>query len=161
MMFNRYFFVRRRNLLKLCVLGLFFYIFYASSSGQNHQDLKEKKFRHDFGNDYHVENREVKRDVEAKQEDDKQVENPVLIENIKDDKYAELRKIIDKYDNSKKYHLIRDNGADAKGMNIDEKTLSSVEKEKYDEGWNKYAFNNYASNLIPFNRSVPDIRLEG
>jgi hypothetical protein len=46
-------------------------------------------------------------------------------------------------------------------MTIDVNKLKPEEKEKYDEGWNKYAFNNYASTLIPYNRSVPDIRLPG
>lgn len=160
-MFNRYFFLRRRNLLKLVALGLFIYIFYTSSAGNENHIKLNKDFHRDIANDYHVENREVKRDAEPKLGNDKQVDNPILIEDIKDDKYQNLQKLIDKYDNSKKYHLIKENGANAKGMNIDEKSLSPEEKEKYDEGWNKYAFNNYASNLIPFNRSMPDIRLEG
>jgi hypothetical protein len=46
-------------------------------------------------------------------------------------------------------------------MTIDVNKLKSEEKEKYDEGWNKYAFNNYASTLIPYNRTIPDIRLPG
>lgn len=160
-MFNRYFFLRRRNLLKLAALGLFIYIFYTSSSVNESPKKLNKDFQRDIGNDYHVENREFKRDAERKLENGRQVDNPALIEDIKDEKYQNLQKLINQYDNSKKYHLIKENGANAKGMNIDEKTLSPEEKEKYDEGWNKYAFNNYASNLIPFNRSVPDIRLEG
>jgi hypothetical protein len=46
-------------------------------------------------------------------------------------------------------------------MTIDVNKLTPDQKEKYDEGWNKYAFNNYVSTLIPFNRTVPDIRLPG
>jgi hypothetical protein len=46
-------------------------------------------------------------------------------------------------------------------MTIEVNKLKPEEKEKYDEGWNKYAFNNYASTLIPYNRSIPDIRLPG
>ena len=46
-------------------------------------------------------------------------------------------------------------------MNIDDKTLDPEEKKKFDEGWNKYAFNEYISTLMPLNRSLPEIRLAG
>ena len=52
-------------------------------------------------------------------------------------------------------------GALAKGMKIDENNISKDEKKKFDDGWTKYAFNNYASSLIPMNRTIPDIRLPG
>lgn len=52
-------------------------------------------------------------------------------------------------------------GANGQATNIDDKKLSKEEKVKFDEGWTKYAFNNYISNLLPLNRSLPDIRIPG
>jgi hypothetical protein len=78
---------------------------------------------------------------------------------IQPDKVEQIRQIIDSQDNWKDYEKIKSNGAQAKGLVIDEKSLNAEEKQKYDDGWAKYAFNNYASTLIPVNRSIPDIRL--
>lgn len=66
-----------------------------------------------------------------------------------------------KYDNMNRYALLSANGAMGKGMTIDEKTLGGDEKQQFDDGWNKYAFNHYASTLIPENRTLPDVRLAG
>lgn len=41
---------------------------------------------------------------------------------------------------------------------IDEKKLSPAEKIKYDLGWSRNAFNQYASDLISLHRSLPDMR---
>ena len=89
------------------------------------------------------------------------VDYPILDNPVAFSRLSEIKKLIDKHDNFKDYLKIKDNGLLAKGMVIDEKNLSIGEKEKFDEGWSKYAFNNYASSLIPMNRSLPDIRLPG
>ena len=168
MFLNRYYFMRRRNLYKLIILGLFTYVMYISLSDGTQTSPKHKKIViRELGNDYHVENNDnninnVHIDDKHVENNEKQIDNPGEADNhINQDKTNELRKLIDKYDNYKNYNSIRNNGADAKGMTIDDKKLSPEEKEKYDEGWNKYAFNNYVSNLMPFNRSIPDIRLPG
>ena len=41
---------------------------------------------------------------------------------------------------------------------IKEAELSPEEKAKYKEGWDKYQFNEYASNKISVHRSLPDQR---
>jgi hypothetical protein len=46
-------------------------------------------------------------------------------------------------------------------MHVNEKELSGDLKSEYDQGWSKYAFNEYVSKRIPLNRSLPDIRLAG
>lgn len=46
-------------------------------------------------------------------------------------------------------------------MNVEDKKLEPELKKEYDEGWNKYAFNEYVSKRMPFNRTIPDIRLAG
>lgn len=56
---------------------------------------------------------------------------------------------------------IEHNGEFGKAMRVDEKLLEGELKKEYDEGWNKYAFNEYSSKRIPFNRTLPDIRLPG
>lgn len=89
------------------------------------------------------------------------VDYPVLDNPVALSRLAEIKKLIDKHDNFKNYLQIKDNGILAKGMIINEKNLSREEKNKFDEGWSKYAFNNYASSLIPMNRTLPDIRLPG
>ena len=78
-----------------------------------------------------------------------------------DDRLVEIKRLIDQHDNFKDYAKIKDNGMLAKGVSINEKNISKEEKQKFDEGWSKYAFNNYASTLIPMNRTLPDIRLPG
>lgn len=44
---------------------------------------------------------------------------------------------------------------------VRKETLNEAEKKKFDEGWLKNAYNEYASNLIPLNRTLEDIRQEG
>ncbi len=44
---------------------------------------------------------------------------------------------------------------------IKKETLDEAEKKKFDEGWQKNAYNQYVSDLIPLNRSLADIRQEG
>ena len=90
-----------------------------------------------------------------------ELDYPILTNPIANSHLAEIKRLIDKHDNFKDYWNIKDNGALAKGMNIIDKNLSPQEKEKYDEGWQKYAFNNFVSTLIPMNRTLPDIRLPG
>lgn len=80
---------------------------------------------------------------------------------MQNENLEKARKIIEQQDNWKNYDLIKNNGANAKGMKIEDKKLPPEEKDKYDQGWNKYAFNNYVSTLMPLNRSIPDIRLAG
>jgi len=74
---------------------------------------------------------------------------------------SKVRRMIDAYDNMDDYENIKKYGANGQATNIDDKKLSKEEKAKFDEGWTKYAFNNYISNLLPLNRSLPDIRIPG
>ena len=43
-------------------------------------------------------------------------------------------------------------------MIIDKTKLNSEERRKFDEGWQKNAFNQYASDMISLHRSLPDVR---
>jgi hypothetical protein len=47
-----------------------------------------------------------------------------------------------------------------KAFHVVEKELSPAEKEEFDEGWKSNAFNRYASDRIPINRTLPDVRLD-
>ncbi|CAG2193084.1 GALNT [Mytilus edulis] len=49
-------------------------------------------------------------------------------------------------------------GYKGKGVSVDESLLSPLQKQTYDDGWKKNAFNQYASDLIPVNRYVGDHR---
>lgn len=59
------------------------------------------------------------------------------------------------------YKTIKSNGELGKAFLIDEKKLNIEEKKEFDEGWNLNSFNRYASDRIPLNRSLPDVRLPG
>lgn len=128
--------LRRRNLLRIMIIFSMSYIFYLSLAT--------------FGTIDSTVNSE---DSNSQQQ---QAQEP---NQIQTDKFEQIRQIIDLQDNWKDYEKIKSNGAQAKGLNIDEKSLNAEEKQKYNDGWAKYAFNNYASTLIPVNRSIPDIRL--
>ena len=41
---------------------------------------------------------------------------------------------------------------------INEGTLNDEDKKKYQDGWSKYQFNEYASSLISLHRNLPDVR---
>ncbi|XP_063421651.1 putative polypeptide N-acetylgalactosaminyltransferase 9 [Mytilus trossulus] len=51
-------------------------------------------------------------------------------------------------------------GYKGKGVSVDESLLSPLQRQTYDDGWKKNAFNQYASDLIPVNRYVGDHRHE-
>lgn len=176
---NRYYFIRRRNLYKFVLLAIFTYMTYITlsafgggSTPSNEQNEKLVK-RSDEGeiplNDYLIKNDKKRVFIDIAKHNDNndanQIADPAVVlkfqANEDDEHLKKVRSIIEKYDNTKNYHLIKDNGANAKGMKIDDKKLPQIEKEKYDEGWSKYAFNNYISTLMPLNRTVPDIRLPG
>jgi polypeptide N-acetylgalactosaminyltransferase len=44
---------------------------------------------------------------------------------------------------------------------VKKETLNEAEKKQFDEGWLNNAYNEYASRLIPLNRTLEDIRQEG
>ena len=43
-------------------------------------------------------------------------------------------------------------------MNIDKNNLSPDEKKTFDDGWQKNAYNQYASDMISLHRTLPDVR---
>ena len=45
-----------------------------------------------------------------------------------------------------------------RGVYVDPKLLSPVEKEKYDEGYKRNGFNQYVSDMISIRRRMPDVR---
>ncbi|XP_076461829.1 polypeptide N-acetylgalactosaminyltransferase 5-like [Babylonia areolata] len=49
-------------------------------------------------------------------------------------------------------------GEKGKGVRIDKDKLSPEDRKKYDEGWQKNAYNQYASDMISLHRSLPDVR---
>lgn len=49
-------------------------------------------------------------------------------------------------------------GEGGKAVVIDKDKLSPEERKKFDDGWQKNAFNQYASDLISLHRSLPDVR---
>ena len=52
-------------------------------------------------------------------------------------------------------------GAKGKAVYVDTNELDDDEKRKYDAGWKKNAFNQYASDKISLHRSLPDVRDSG
>ncbi|VDN99540.1 unnamed protein product [Rodentolepis nana] len=54
--------------------------------------------------------------------------------------------------------LTKGPGEAGKAVVINKESLSSIEREKYEEGEKNNAFNEYASNLISVRRYLPDIR---
>lgn len=57
------------------------------------------------------------------------------------------------------YESIKLNGVMGKPFLIDPNTLNLEDKKDYDEGWKLNTFNRYASDRIPLNRTLPDVRL--
>ena len=51
-------------------------------------------------------------------------------------------------------------GEQGRAVEIDKEKLSPEERKKYDDGWQRNAFNEYASNMISLHRSLPDVRDE-
>jgi hypothetical protein len=51
-------------------------------------------------------------------------------------------------------------GEMGKPVIIDKEKLSPEEKEKYEAGWKRNMFNEYVSDMISLNRSLPDLRYE-
>ena len=49
-------------------------------------------------------------------------------------------------------------GEKGRGVNIDKNGLSLEERKKFDDGWQKNAYNQYASDMISLHRSLPDVR---
>lgn len=49
-------------------------------------------------------------------------------------------------------------GAMGKAVIIDKNKLSKEERQKFDGGWQRNAFNEYASDKISLHRTLPDIR---
>lgn len=51
--------------------------------------------------------------------------------------------------------LLGEHGSD---VSINKDSLPAEEKEKFDQGWQKNAFNQYASDKISVHRTLPDVR---
>jgi hypothetical protein len=184
MSFGRSIFLRRRPLYKLILLGLITYITYLSFAAVGHirlgylnvdsngpdanispEKLTKKIVKESDRQEPFRKNVDKYKDEEVNRNEPKFVDNNLIIDhfqNGEDDETRRARLLIEKHDNMKDYEKIKLNGQQAKGMKIDPKQLTVDEKEKFDDGWNKYAFNEYASRLIPLNRTLPDnVRLTG
>ncbi|XP_046349821.1 polypeptide N-acetylgalactosaminyltransferase 5-like isoform X1 [Haliotis rufescens] len=51
-----------------------------------------------------------------------------------------------------------DPGEQGKPVAINKDNLSPADRKKYDDGWQKNAYNQYASDMISLHRSLPDVR---
>lgn len=51
-------------------------------------------------------------------------------------------------------------GEQGRAVEIDKEKLSPEERKKFDDGWQRNAFNEYASEMISLHRSLPDVRDE-
>lgn len=49
-------------------------------------------------------------------------------------------------------------GESGKAVVIDKDKLAPDERKKFDDGWQKNAYNQYASDMISLHRSLPDVR---
>ncbi|KAJ8314021.1 hypothetical protein KUTeg_008582 [Tegillarca granosa] len=56
--------------------------------------------------------------------------------------------------------LIEEAGENGKAIIINKDSLSPEERKKYDDGFQKNAFNQYASDMMSLHRSLPDVRDE-
>lgn len=56
------------------------------------------------------------------------------------------------------HECVRASGELGRGVNIDEKQLSDVEREDWKRGWNDFQFNEFVSNKISVHRNLPDLR---
>ena len=57
--------------------------------------------------------------------------------------------------------VLNDPGEMGKAFEVDKNKLAPDERRKYDEGFQKNAFNGYISDLISIHRSLPDVRDPG
>ncbi|KAK6166779.1 hypothetical protein SNE40_023401 [Patella caerulea] len=64
----------------------------------------------------------------------------------------------DNKDTVEKNHDPNGPGEQGKPININKDTLSSDERKKYDDGWQKNAYNQYVSDMMSLHRSLPDVR---
>ena len=64
-------------------------------------------------------------------------------------------------DQWKDYSKIKSNGVLGNALDIKKDSLPTSERLKFDKGWENHAFNEYASTLIPLNRTLVDIRHKG
>nr|KAG5693526.1 hypothetical protein BaRGS_006228 [Batillaria attramentaria] len=55
--------------------------------------------------------------------------------------------------------IVRASGEGGGPVRVDKARLGPAEKSKYDEGWGKHHFNEYANSLISLQRKVPDFRV--
>lgn len=49
-------------------------------------------------------------------------------------------------------------GENGKAIDIDKEKLSPEDREKYDNGFQNNAFNEFASKMMSLHRSLPDVR---
>ena len=49
-------------------------------------------------------------------------------------------------------------GEQGKAVKIEKEKLSKDDRHKFDVGWQRNAFNQYASDMISMHRTLPDIR---
>ena len=73
----------------------------------------------------------------------------------------QMSRLYSSFDSMANYSSIRLNGANGQPFNVDREKLSPDEQRIYDEGWENHAFNIYASDRVPLNRTLPDVCLEG
>ena len=52
-------------------------------------------------------------------------------------------------------------GERGKAVSIQKDTLSAEDRKKFDAGWQRNAFNQYASDMISVHRTLPDVQDAG
>lgn len=150
---------RRRNLKLFLLFIAFFYLVYviSNSTKDDSTDYEEATLSATHKIELIRNNNHRKRHHRNKINDKNNEPPDQIIKPI--DNHIQRRTNIDK--DFENYDKIKLNGADGKAFVIHEKKLDPTEKKKFDTGWQNHAYNEYASSLIPLNRTLKDIRQEG
>lgn len=113
---------------------------------ESNNDLDYKDNIVDLNRNKHI---DIKHKIEDSIKHDNNIEEPVI----------NIDKRVDKeWEN---YGEIKNNGANGEAFNIKKPDLNVENQKKFDDGWQNHAYNEYASTIIPLNRTLKDIRVDG